>query len=219
MSLTLHFHPLSSFCQKALVALYEGGTPFTPHLVDLGDESARAALARLWPMVKFPVLRDESRGLTVPEATIIIEYLDRHYPGATRLVPEDPDLARETRLADRVFDLYVNTPIQTIVGDRLRPADKRDAFGVEHARGQLAKAYAVIEERMATRTWAAGDNFTMADCAAAPALFYANLTAPFADSHPNVASYFERLMQRPSFARVVAEAKPYFHFFPQENVA
>jgi glutathione S-transferase len=214
MSLTLHFHPLSSFCQKALVALYENDTPFEPHIVDLADEASRAALLKLWPIGKFPVLRDDARDRTIPESSIIIEYLAQHYPGRTRLVPADADLARQTRLRDRFYDLYVQEPMQKIVGDRLRPASAKDPHGVEEARTRLRTAYGMIEEDMARRTWAMGDAFTMADCAAAPALFYANLVMPFADTHKNTAAYFGRLMERPSFARAVTEAKPYFPLFP-----
>jgi len=214
MPLTLHFHPLSSFCQKALVALYENDTPFEPHIVDLADEASRAALLKLWPIGKFPVLRDDARDRTIPESSIIIEYLAQHYPGRTRLVPADADLARQTRLRDRFYDLYVQEPMQKIVGDRLRPASAKDPHGVEEARARLRTVYGMIEEDMARRTWAMGDTFTMADCAAAPALFYANLVMPFADTHENTAAYFGRLMERPSFARAVAEAKPYFPLFP-----
>jgi glutathione S-transferase len=216
MSLTLHFHPLSSFCQKVLVALYENDTPFEPKLVDLSNEAERTAFRRLWPIGKFPVLRDDARDETVPESTIIIEYLAQHYPDRTPLIPTDADRARETRLRDRFFDLYVDTPMQTIVGDRRRPSGAKDPFGVDEARQRLRTAYDMIEKDMATKTWALGDAFTMADCAAAPALYYANLVEPFGDGHANVARYFERLMVRPSFARAVKEADPYRHLFPKE---
>jgi glutathione S-transferase len=215
MSLTLYFHPLASFCQKVLIALYENDTPFTPHLVDLGDEAASAAFKRLWPIGRMPVLRDEARDRTIPESSIIIEYLAQHYPGRTPLLPDDPDLARQTRLRDRFHDLYVQEPMQKVVTDRLRPAGANDPFGVEQAKALLRTAYGMIDQEMATRTWAMGDVFGMADCAAAPALFYANLVVPFGDAHRNVARYLDRLMQRPSFARVVEEARPYFALFPQ----
>lgn len=215
MSLTLYFHPLSSFCQKALIALYENDTPFTPHIVDLGDAAARAALVKMWPIGKFPVLRDDALGRTVPETSIIVEHLDTHYSGRVRFIPADEVMAARVRLADRVFDLYVNEPMQRIVGDRLRPADKKDPLGVEHAKARLSTVYDLLESDLAGRTWAAGDAFTLADCAAAPALFYADLVHPFRGTHPILSAYFDRLMARPSFARVVAEAKPYFHLFPQ----
>ena len=219
MSLRLLFHPLSSFCQKALIALYENDTPFTPQIVDLGDPADREAFLKLWPVGKFPVLRDEGRDLTIPESTIIIEYLDTHYPGATRFVPDDADQAWRMRLWDRVFDLYVNDPMQKIVGNRLRPADAKDPTGVAQARARLQTTYDLIEREMAGKTWAMGADFGMADCAAGPALFYANLVEPFGGDHKVVRAYYERLMARPSFARVVGEAKPYFHLFPQEAAA
>src|SRR5262249_52156987 len=171
MSLVLHFHPLSSYCQKVLIALYENGTPFEKRIVDLGNAESRAALLALWPVGKMPVLRDEARDRTVPETSIIIEYLVRHYPGPAALLPSDPDLGRRTRLADRFYDLHVSDHMQKIVGDRRRPVGKGDAFGVEQARAKLATAYDMLEKDMAKKTWAMGDQFTMADCAAAPALF------------------------------------------------
>ncbi|MGB3389601.1 MAG: glutathione S-transferase family protein [Pseudaminobacter sp.] len=216
MSLTYHYHPLASFCWKALIALYENATPFEPVLVDLADEQSRAALLKLSPIGKMPVLHDDSRDRTVPESTIIIEYLDRHYPGATRFLPEDPDLALQTRLRDRFYDLYVHDPMQRIVADRLRPADRKDSYGVEQEKAKLRNAYTIIERDMASGDWATGDNFTLADCAAAPSLFYANKVLPFEQTHSNVARYLDRLMQRPSFAQVVKEAQPYFRLFPQE---
>jgi len=217
MSLTLHYHPLASFCWKALIALYEKGTRFTPNLVDLRNETERAALLKLWPIGKFPVLRDDARGETVPESSIIIEYLDRHYPGPTRLIPENPELALQARLRDRFYDLYVHLPMQKIMGDRLRPADKRDPHGVEEARSMLRTSYRMIEQQMAAGTWAIGDAFSIADCSALPPLFYGNMVEPFGDTHNNVAGYFERLKARPSIARVMKEAEPYFGMVPKES--
>jgi glutathione S-transferase len=214
MSLTFYFHPLSSFCQKALIALYENETAFRPHIVDLGNEAARAAFLKLWPIGKIPVLRDDARDRTVPEASIIIEYLDQHFPGKAQLVPADSEKARQTRMCDRFYDFYVNQTMQKIVTDRLRPPGKNDLFGVEQAKSQLSIALDMIDEDMATKTWAMGDAFSMADCAAAPSLFYANKVMPFGQTHKHVARYFERLMQRPSFARAIAEAEPYFKMFP-----
>jgi glutathione S-transferase len=215
MPLKLYMHPFASFCQKVLVALYENATPFEPHLVDLGDETSRAAFVKIWPVGRFPVLRDEEKDRTIPESTIIIEYLAHNYPGPLELVPRDANLALETRLWDRFFDLYVDEPMQKIVVDRLRPPGKSDAHGVEHAKTLLKTAYGIIDERMATRAWATGSQFGMADCAAAPALFYANLVQPFDKTYPNVAAYAKRLDERPSFARVVREAEPYFKNFPR----
>jgi glutathione S-transferase len=214
MSLRLFFHPLASFCQKVLIALYENGTPFEPHIVDFGNEASTAAFKKLWPVGKMPVLRDDAKDRTIPESSIIIEYLAQHYPGPTELIPTEPNLALRTRLSDRFYDLYVHDPMQRIVGDKLRPAGKNDPHGVEMARAQLRLSCGMIDEEMAAKTWAMGDAFTLADCAAAPPLFYANKLMPFGESHRNVAAYFERLTTRPSFARALAEAEPYMKFFP-----
>ncbi|RUM98714.1 glutathione S-transferase family protein [Pseudaminobacter arsenicus] len=216
MALTYHYHPLASFCWKALIALYENDTPFETVLVDPADEQSRAAFLKLSPLGKMPVLHDDGRNRTIPESSIIIEYLGRHYPGATRFLPEDPDLDLQTRLRDRFYDLYVHDPMQRVVADRLRPADRKDSYGVEQEKTKLRNAYAIIEREMASNHWAMGDDFTLADCAAAPALFYANKVEPFGEAHGHVAQYLGRLMQRPSFARVVEEAQPYFRLFPQE---
>jgi glutathione S-transferase len=214
MSLKFFFHPLASYCQKVLIALYENGTPFEPHLVDFSNEASAAAFRKLWPVAKMPVLRDEARDRTIPESSIIIEYLAQHYPGPTPLIPADAELALQTRLRDRFYDLYVHDPMQRIVGDRLRPAGKTDPYGVEAARAQLLKSYGMIDAEMAARTWAMGEAFTLADCAAGPPLFFANKLMPFGESHRNLAGYFERLTRRPSFARSLAEAEPYMKFFP-----
>lgn len=216
MTLTLYFHPLSSYCQKVLIALYENDTPFEKRLVNLGDAEDAAAFKQLWPIGKFPVLRDEAKDRTVPESSIIIEYLDQNYPGKASLIPEDGDNALRTRQADRFYDLCVQAPMQAIVGDRLRPKEARDPHGVEKARGQLRTALDVLDREMMDKVWATGDQFSMADCAAAPALYYANLVMPFAATHKNAAAYLERLMRRPSFGRAVEEAGPYRHMFPQE---
>ena len=215
MSLTLHFHPLASYCHKALIALYENDTPFTPNMVDLSNEIERAALLKLWPIGKFPVLGDDTRNQTVPESTVIIEYLDRYYPGRTQFLSADADRAWQTRLRDRFYDLYVHEPMQKIVGDRMRPEGKKDPHGVEEARARLRTSYGMIDDEMATRTWAMGEAFSLADCAAAPALFYANEVMPFGESHQSVAAYFGRLKARPSYARVLKEAEPYFGMFPR----
>lgn len=217
MSLTLHFHPLASFCWKPLIAFYENDTPFTPVIVDLGDEQSRAAFLKISPTGKMPALRDDARDCTVLESTIVIEYLTAHYPGPVELIPRDVDLAIKVRQADRFYDFYVQEPMQKIVADRLRPGDKTDPFGVEQARAQLRNSYAIIEQDMQSRTWALGEAFTMADCAASPALFYANKVEPFGENYPAMKRYHDRLLARPSFARVVKEAQPYFHLFPYNN--
>ncbi|MCP4563736.1 MAG: glutathione S-transferase family protein [Bosea sp.] len=213
MSLTLYFHPLSCYCQKVLVALYENGTPFTPKLVNLGDPGERAEFLALWPIGKFPLLADGAR--LVPESSVIIEYLALHHAGPQVLLPENPVAALDIRRLDRFFDLYVTTPMQKIVLDRIRPADGKDPLGVEEAREMLRRAYGVLEAELDGRTWAAGESFTMADCSAAPALFYAERCVSFRDGYPRLAAYFERLRTRPSFARALAEAEPFFQFFPR----
>ncbi|HEY2514830.1 MAG TPA: glutathione S-transferase family protein [Polyangiaceae bacterium] len=209
MPFTLYFHPLSSFCQKALIGLYELDVPFTKRVVDLLDPEDRAAFLKVWPLGKFPVLRDEARRLTLPETSIILEHIDRQH----RLIPADPDRARECRLRDRFHDLYVNVPLGKIVTDNLRPADRHDPFGVEQARAQLEAAYGILDDWMREGPWAVGDAFTMADCAAAPALFFSQKVAPFG-ARKHLAAYYARLEARPSFARVLEEAKPYLAMFP-----
>jgi glutathione S-transferase len=213
MSLKLYFHPLSSFCHKVLIALYETGTPFKPRIVDLFGEAVE--YRKIAPLGKIPVLRDEAKNRTIPETSIIIEYLAQYYPGPTQLFPADRDLCRQMRLHDRIYDLYVNVPMQNIVADRLRPADKKDPFGVDQARTLLRTSLDMIERDMADDRWAVGDGFTMADCAAAPALFYADMMMPFRDTHKRTAAYLDRLMERPSYARVLKEAEPYLAMVPK----
>lgn len=210
MSLQLFAHPFSSYSQKALIALYETGAPFAYR--NLEEEVARVQLEAIWPMKKFPVLVDAGRIL--PEATIIVEYLDRHHPGAAPLVPREEEARLDARAMDRFFDNYVMTPMQKIVGDALRPADRRDSLGVEDARAMLDRAYGWLERHMADRVWAAGEAFSLADCAAAPALFYADWAHPIGVGRPALADYRARLLARPSFARAVEEARPYRRLFP-----
>jgi glutathione S-transferase len=217
MSLKLYFHPLASFCHKALIAFYENGIAFEPIIVDLADETSSMSFRAVWPMAKMPVLRDDARDRTVAESTIIVEYLEAYYPGSTRFLPADPDRAWQTRMWDRFYDHYVQEPMQKIVTDRLRPAGKNDAYGVEQAKAQLREAYGVIEQELAAKTWMIGAAFTLADCAAAPALFYANTVVPFGEEHRKLSAYLGRLMARPSFARVLEEAQPYFRLFPMEQ--
>jgi glutathione S-transferase len=212
-ALSLYYHPLASYCWKVLIALYESDTPFAPRLVDLSDEAQRNALLKLWPVGKFPVLHDEAAGRVVPESSVIIEYLEAHHPGRMPLIPADRDAALEVRLQDRFFDQQVHEAMQKHVGDKLRPEGQRDPYGVEQAHRQLERAYGMLELTLEQRTWAAGDAFSLADCAAAPALYYANLVHPLG-AHGRVAAYLKRLVARPSFARVLAEAEPYFKLFP-----
>ncbi|MGO1072028.1 glutathione S-transferase family protein [Lysobacter sp. CA199] len=218
MSLHLYSHPLASFCHKVLIALYEQGTPFENHLVDLGDPDAKADFLELWPVGKMPVLRDQARDRTVPETTVIVEYLQQHYPGARPLLPADEDARLHVRLWDRFFDLYVQTPMQKIVADRRRADDEKDPRGVAEARATLATAYGMIERQAGEHGWICGEDFSLADCAAAPALFYAGIVEPFAREHTRLAGYHDRLMDRPSVRRTYSEARPYFHFFPFQHL-
>ncbi|MBF6026094.1 glutathione S-transferase family protein [Lysobacter niastensis] len=206
----LYAHPFSSYSQKALIALYENQIPFDYR--NLEDALASAEWSALWPMRRFPVLVDGAR--TVFEATSIIEHLDVHHPGPVKLIPEDRDAALEVRMLDRFFDNYVSTPQQKVVLDRLRPEADRDARGVEDARAMLETAYDWLEPHMAGREWAAGSAFSLADCAAAPFLFYADWTHPIDERYAHVRAYRERLLARPSFKRAVDEARPYRPYFP-----
>jgi glutathione S-transferase len=210
MALTLLAHPFSSYSQKVLVALYENATPFEFFLLE-GPE-AMAELAARWPLKRFPVLVDGER--TVTEATSIIEYLDLYHPGPVRLLPADPKAALEVRAMDRFFDNYIATPQQKPVFDSLRPEAVRDPHGVAEAKALLETAYAWLERHMAGREWAAGDAFSLADCGAAPFLFYADWTHPIPAALKNVHAYRARLLKRPSFARAVDEARPYRSYFP-----
>ncbi|MBL6936311.1 MAG: glutathione S-transferase family protein [Alphaproteobacteria bacterium] len=212
MSIRLYYHPLSSFCWKVLIALYENDTPFEPVIVDLGDPASRDPFLKLWPVGKFPVIEDGDR--MVPESTIIIEYLDQHYPGRTRFIPSDPDKARQMRMRDRFFDLNIHIHMQKVIGDRIRPAGSKDPFGVNDARQKIATALGMVEGDIASHEWAFEKTFTMADCAAAPALFYVDKIEPLAPKFPNTATYLDRLKARPSFARCLKEAEPHFKMFP-----
>jgi glutathione S-transferase len=214
MTLRLYYHPLSSFCWKALIALYENGVAFEGQMVNFMDPGDEAGFRKMWPIRKFPVLRDEAEDRLIPESSIIIEYIDQKFPGSIRLIPSNPDRARELRLRDRVIDLYIHVPMQKVMTDRLRPEGKNDAFGVEQAKELLQTSYKMLDQAMASRTWVMGDDFTMADCAAAPALFYGDMAVPFGE-HRNIAAYLERLKQRPSIARVIREAEPYFKYVPK----
>lgn len=214
MSLELFLHPLSSYCHKVLIALYENDTPFEAKRID--DPAVAREYERLSPLKKFPILRDVKRGHVVPESSIIIEYQQTHFPGRVRLIPDDPDLAWQVRLRDRFFDNYLHTPMQAFAGDHLRPQGNRDAYGVEQARAMFVKALGLVDAEMAHKTWAMGDTFTMADCAAAPAIFYGNrFYGPFRETHPHALAYLDRLMARPSYARALEEAKPFMHLLPR----
>jgi glutathione S-transferase len=218
MALRLFIHPLASFCHKVLIALHENGTPFTAVNVDLADENDRASILDMWPVGKIPVLRDDKRGQTIAETSIIIEYLDAYYPSSHPLIPPRMEDSLDARLWDRFFDLYVHAPMQKIVTDRIRPEQAHDPHGVAEARATLATAYDMLDQRMVNRAWAIGEAFSMADCAAAPALFYGGIVEPFAAGRPHLSAYFERLVGRPSVAGAIEGARPYFHMFPFETM-
>ncbi|MBS0546851.1 MAG: glutathione S-transferase family protein [Proteobacteria bacterium] len=210
MSLTLYSHPFSSYCQKVLMAFWEKDIAFTyRHMEHPGAGDERAAL---WPFGKFPVLNDNGR--TIAESSIIIEHLEMHHGGKVRLLPEDPKAALEVRFLDRFFDNYVMTPMQKPVGEVLRKTGGRKDIAMEEARRELDTAYGWLDKTLEGRTWAAGESFTMADCAAAPSLFYADWVHQIGSAFPNVRAYRARLLKRPSFARAVEEARPYRGYFP-----
>jgi glutathione S-transferase len=212
MPLKLYAHPFSSYCQKALIAFYENDIGF--QYLELGPEHPEVGreFGRLWPIGRFPILLDGEQ--LVVEATIIIEHLALHHPGPVQLVPADARAALPDRMLDRFFDNYVMAPVQRIVGDALRAPDERDSKGVSEARALLDKAYAWLETYLGGREWATDQGFSLADCAAAPSLFYADWAHPIPDSFANVRGYRRRLLARPSFARAVEEARPYRSLFP-----
>lgn len=210
--LELFGHPFSSYCQKALIALYENDIAFDFRMLGPDQPENGSIFAGLWPMAKFPVLRDGDRA--VPESSIIVEYLQIHHPGPVRLIPADPAAALEARLMDRFFDNHVATPQQKLVFDAMRPEAQKDPAGVKDARAALEKAYAFLDDWLAGREWAAGDDFSLADCAAAPHLFYAHHSQPIAPRFRHLLAYRQRLLARPSFARAVDEARPWRPYFP-----
>jgi glutathione S-transferase len=203
----LYFHPVSAYSQKTLTAFYEKKVTFEPHIVNLFDPAARAEFAKLSPLGKVPLLvRDDGR--IIPESTIIIEYLDGAFDTGQRLIPEDKELARITRFHDRSFDLYLSEPMQKVFFDSRKPEADRDPRGVASAKALLDKSLALLDRHFEKNTWANGVDFSMADCAAAPALSYLKLCYPF-DQYRHVVAYAGRLFERPSFARVLTEAQPY----------
>jgi glutathione S-transferase len=212
MTMTLYAHPFSSYCQKVLIALYENEIAFELRMLTPDDPKTAAEHAALWPLERMPVLVDDGR--TVVESSIIIEHLGLRHPGRVRLIPDDPRVALEVRMMDRIFDNYVSTPMQRIVFDSLRATKDRDPQGVAEARAMLDTAYRWLDETMKGREWAAGGAFSLADCAAAPALFYADWVHPIGEALSNVRGYRQQLLARPSFARAVDEARPYRPLFP-----
>jgi glutathione S-transferase len=210
MSLTLYAHPFAAYCWKALIALYENSTPFDYRVIE--DAAGWAELEALWPIKKFPLLRDGGR--TIVESSVIVEYLMLHHPASAPMIPASAKVALEVRFMDRFFDNYVMTPMQTLVSDRMRTEKERDAKGVADARKTLDVAYAWLEGRVTPATWLCG-GFSLAECSAAPSLFYADWVHPIGDRFPGVRAYRCRVLSRPSVARVVDEARPYRKLFPQ----
>jgi glutathione S-transferase len=207
----LYAHPFAAYCWKPLIALYENATPFTYRLIE--DAAGWAELESLWPIKKFPLLRDGNA--TIVESSIIVEYLMRRYPGPTQMIPVNDEAALTVRFTDRFFDNYVMSPMQTLVSDRMRSQSERDAKGVANARKTLDVAYGWLEEKLTPQAWASGSSFSLADCCAAPALFYADWVHPIGNRFPGVLAYRGRVLARPSVARVVEEARPFRKLFPQ----
>jgi glutathione S-transferase len=210
VSLTLYYHPLSSYCWKVLIALHENATAFDRRIIDLGNDKDRTELLAMWPLLKFPVIRDSARGRELAESTIIIEYLDHYFPGKGRLIPENWEDALQARLWDRFFDNYLQGPMQRIVGNQLQ-GGKGD---VGRERATLQTAYGMIDGHVRSKGWIAGEFFSVADCAAAPALFYTSTLQEVPGTFQNLKDYFGRLMERPSVKRVLEEARPYFPMYP-----
>lgn len=212
MSLALYGHPFSSYTQKVLIALYENEMPFEFRCIGPETPQHVAEWQRRWPIGKFPLLLDGER--QVLETSIIIEYLQLRHPGPVRLLPDDPEAALDVRFLDRFFDLHVMTPVQHAVNGALSGVEEKRVEGLAWAAGRLESAYAWLDGQLAGRRWAVGDGFTLADCAAAPALFYADWTHRISSGFPVLRAYRARLLARPSFARAVAEARRYRHLFP-----
>jgi glutathione S-transferase len=212
MSLALYGHPFSSYTQKALVALYENGTPFEFRCIGPDTPQHAAEWIKRWPLQKFPLLVDGGRNIA--ETSIIIEYLQLEYPGPVRLLPAEPMAALDVRFLDRFFDLHVMDAMQIAVDSALGRVPVKSEQGLVIARDRLQRAYTWLEGQLAGKTWAAGADFTMADCAAAPFLFYADWVHQISDAHPAVRAYRSRLLSRPSFARAVEEARPFRPLFP-----
>jgi glutathione S-transferase len=204
----LYYSTVSPYSQKVLIALEETKTPHEAIHVNLGDANARAEFAKVSRLGKVPFLVDEARDWRVPESSIIIEYLEQHHPGAVQLVPKDPDLSRQARFFDRLWDLYVTEQTLKIFFDGRRPAEKRDPMGVEQAHKRLDSTFALLDEPLGKKKWVLGDTFSIGDVAAAPALLMASRFHPF-DEHKNLVAYFGRLSERESVQRVFAKVKEY----------
>ena len=210
MALTLYYHPLASYCHKVLIALYENGVDFEKRLVDLGNAEDRATLQALWPLAKFPVLHDAARDRNVPESTVIIDYLDHYFPTAHPLIPADWEAAQAVRLWDRILDNHLHDTMQDIVWDRIIGAQG----DMGRARASIQTMYTLLDRQLAQHHWVAGDAFSLADCAAAPALFFATTLETLPGGLVHATRYFRQLMERPSVTQTLEEAKPYFSMYP-----
>lgn len=211
MSLELYVHPFSSYSWKALIPMWADGTAFEYKKVGGDEPDATARLAELWPFAKFPVLVDD--GQVIPEATCIIEHLQARHPGPNIWIPEG-DLGRRVRFLDRFFDLYVQGNMQPSVNHALRPEGMGDAYGAERGLKNLRIAYDWLEANLTDGPWAAGETFTLADCAAAPALFYADWIEEIGGERPRLQGYRARLLAHPQVARAIDEARPFRPYFP-----
>lgn len=214
MSITFYGHHFSAYCQKVLIAFHEHGVAYDLRKIEFEDPEIMAELEEVWPLKRMPIIIDN--GQTIRESSIIIEHIDLHHNSGHHLVPRDQAKALQARFMDRFFDNYVSTPQTAIVFDVLRDAKDRDAYGVNKAIDLLETSYGWLNDRMADHTWAAGDDFSLADCAAGPALFYAHWTHPIDRKYRHLHAFRDRLMEHPSFARCIADAKPYRHLFPLE---
>lgn len=203
----LYYYPLSTYCQKVLIALYEKSVDFTPELVSLMDDAERDAYRKIYPLGKIPLLVLDD-GHWVPESSIIVEYLDTHFSDGPKLIPDDLDLSRQVRLKDRIYDLYLNDSVATLVFESWKPESERNQELIVRSRFRIGVMYDFMEMNLEKQTWTNGEEFTLGDCAAAPPLFYAREMAPF-DERPNIVAYWQRLQERPSIHRVLDEAAPY----------
>lgn len=205
-------HPFSSYTWKALIALYETGAPFAYRVIDADHPENATRLNAISPLGKFPAIADGDVALF--EASIIIEYVQQRYPGAARLMPSDPAAALDVRMLDRFFDNYVMTPMQRIVGDFIRAPQDRDPKTVAEAQTMLRRSYAWLDQRLTNGRFICGEDFTLADCAAAPSLFYADWVCDIPPDQGKLKAYRARLLERPSVRRCVEDARPYRSYFP-----
>jgi glutathione S-transferase len=217
MHMKLYYHPLSTYSQKVLIALYEKGLAFEAEIVNLMDDAARDAYRKIYPMGKIPLLVLDD-GQWVPESSIICEYLDTHFDAEPKLIPDDRDHSRQVRFKDRMYDLYLNESVSALLFENFKPAAQRSQELQARCRYRIGVMYGFMEKNLQSQTWTNGETFTLGDCAAAPPLFYAQQTAPFAD-RPNIVAYWQRLQARPAVQRVLGEAAPYLARMQEQEAA